>query len=504
MGSKNNINLIVFIILVTVYLTPMSPVIVLVIIACYFSVLFIISYITGRNADNSAFFLGSRKSPWYVVAYAMIGTSISGVTFISVPGWVGDTQFAYMQMIAGYLVGYFVIANILLPLYYRLQLTSIYTYLDERFGYWSYKTGASFFLLSRIIGTAFRLYLMASVLHLSVFGQWGVPFWITVVVTLGLIWLYTRKGGIRTVIWTDIIQTTFMILAVIVTFWLIARSMDVNLGGMINLIKNSDYSRIFFFDDINDERHFFKQFVGGIFISIVMTGLDQDMMQKNLSCKNIRSAKKNVYTLSLSLVPVNLLFLSLGAALFLYAAKEGIPVPERTDDLYPLIATQGYLSNIVSVLFMVGLIAAAYSTADGSLTALTTSFTIDIVGIKNRTEDQAMALRKRMHILIAFIVLVVILIFRAVNNETVISAIFTVAGYTYGPLLGLYSFGLFTKLGIRDKLVPVVAILSPVICYILSHYSEQLFNGYRFGFELLVMNGLITFIGLLLISKRNK
>jgi SSS family solute:Na+ symporter len=340
MGSKNNINLIVFIILVTVYLIPMSPVTVLLIIACYFSVLFIISFITGRNADNSAFFLGSRKSPWYVVAYAMIGTSISGVTFVSVPGWVGHTQFAYMQMIAGYLIGYFVIANILLPLYYRLQLTSIYTYLDTRFGYWSYKTGASFFLLSRIIGTAFRLYLMASVLHLSVFSQWGIPFWVTVVVTLGLIWLYTRKGGIRTVIWTDIIQTTFMVLAVIVTFWLIARSMDVNLGGMINLIKNSDYSRIFFFDDINDERHFFKQFVGGIFISIVMTGLDQDMMQKNLSCKNIRSAKKNVYMLSLSLVPVNLLFLSLGAALYLYAAKEGIPVPERTDDLYPLIATQ--------------------------------------------------------------------------------------------------------------------------------------------------------------------
>jgi Na+/proline symporter len=434
----------------------------------------------------------------------MIGTSISGVTFISVPGWVGDTQFAYMQMIAGYLIGYFVIANILLPLYYRLQLTSIYTYLDTRFGYWSYKTGASFFLLSRIIGTAFRLYLMASVLHLTVFGKWGVPFWATVVVTIGLIWLYTRRGGIRTVIWTDIIQTTFFLLAVIITFWLISRSMNKDLGGLISMIRESDYSRVFFFDNINDERHFFKQFIGGIFISIVMTGLDQDMMQKNLSCKNIRSAKKNVYMLSLSLVPVNLLFLSLGAALYLFAAKEGIPLPVRSDDLYPLIATQGYLSNLVSVLFMVGLIAAAYSTADGSLTALTTSFTIDIVGIKNKTESQAMALRKKIHILVALIVLVVILIFRAVNNETVISAIFTVAGYTYGPLLGLYSFGLFTKLGLRDKLVPVVAVLSPVICYFISHYSEQLFNGYKFGFELLVMNGLITFIGMLIISRKNK
>jgi Na+/proline symporter len=293
-----------------------------------------------------------------------------------------------------------------------------------------------------------------------------------------------------------------MILAVIITFYLIGKSMDTNLSGLIGMIRESDYSRIFFFDNINDERHFVKQFVGGIFIAIVMTGLDQDMMQKNLSCRNIKSAKKNVYMLSLSLVPVNLLFLSLGAALYLFAAREGIPIPERSDDLYPLIATQGYLSNLVSVLFMVGLIAAAYSTADGSLTALTTSFTIDIIGIKNRTEDQAMALRKRVHIFISFVVLLVILIFRAVNNETVISAIFTVAGYTYGPLLGLYSFGLFTKLKVRDKLVPLVAILSPIICYILSRYSEQLFYGYKFGFELLVLNGLITFIGLLLISRK--
>lgn len=482
----------------------MSPLTVLLIIACYFSVLLIISFITGRNADNSAFFLGSRKSPWYVVAYAMIGTSISGVTFISVPGWVGDTQFAYMQMIFGYLIGYFVIANILLPLYYRLQLTSIYSYLDSRLGYWSYKTGASFFLLSRIIGTSFRLYLMASVLHLSVFGQWNIPFWATVVVTIGLIWLYTRKGGIRTVIWTDIIQTTFMILAVIFTFYLIGRSMDTSISGLIGMIKESDYSRIFFFDNINDEKHFIKQFLGGIFIAIVMTGLDQDMMQKNLSCKNIKSAKKNVYLLSISLIPVNLLFLSLGAALYLFAIKEGIPIPERSDDLYPLIATQGYLSNAISVLFMVGLIAAAYSTADGSLTALTTSFTIDIVGIKNRTEDKATVLRKRIHVLISVVVLLVILIFRVVNNETVISAIFTVAGYTYGPLLGLYSFGLFTKLKVRDKLVPFVAILSPIICFILSRYSEQLFWGYKFGFELLVLNGLITFIGLFLISKKQR
>jgi SSS family solute:Na+ symporter len=480
----------------------MSPLTVLLIIAGYFTVIFIISFITGRNADNSTFFLGNRKSPWYVVAYAMIGTSISGVTFVSVPGWVGETQFSYMQMILGYLAGYYVIANVLLPLYYRLQLTSIYTYLDSRLGYWSYKTGASFFLLSRIIGTSFRLYLMASVLHLSVFGQWHIPFWVTVVVTIGLIWLYTRKGGIRTVIWTDIMQTTFMILAVIITFYIIGKTMDTNISGLIGTIKESDYSRIFFFSDINDERHFVKQFLGGMFIAIVMTGLDQDMMQKNLSCRDLKSAKKNVYTLSVSLIPVNLLFLSLGAALYLFAYRQGIPVPERSDDLYPLIATQGYMWGVVSVFFMVGLIAAAYSSADGSLTALTTSFTIDIIGTKNRTEDQAMALRKRVHIVIAIVVLLVILVFRLVNNETVISAIFTVAGYTYGPLLGLFSYGLFTRFRVRDKLVPLVAVLSPVICFFLSRYSEQLFHGYRFGFELLVLNGLITFIGLLLISRR--
>jgi len=482
----------------------MSPYIVLAIITCYFSLLFIIAWVTGRNADNSAFFLGSRKSPWYVVAYAMIGTSISGVTFVSVPGWVGDTQFTYMQMVLGYLVGYFVIANILLPLYYRLQLTSIYTYLDTRLGHWSYKTGASFFLLSRIIGTAFRLYLMASVLHLSVFGQWGIPFWVTVVVTLLLIWLYTRRGGIRTVIWTDILQTTFMILAVLITFYLIGKAMNTDLSGLVGLIRKSDYSRIFFFNDLNDERHFIKQFLGGIFISIVMTGLDQDMMQKNLSCKNIKSAKKNVYMLSLSLVPVNLLFLSLGAALYLFANKEGIPIPERSDDFFPMIATQGYMWEIVSVFFIIGLIAAAYSTADGSLTALTTSFTIDIMGTKDRNESQIMSLRKKVHIMMSVVVLIVILVFRMVNNQAVISAIFTVAGYTYGPLLGLYSFGLFTRYKVRDKWVPLVAILSPIICYFLSRYSEQLFFGYKFGFELLVLNGLITFLGLLLISKRNR
>jgi len=305
----------------------MSAITILLIIACYFLVILVISQITGKNADNSAFFLGSRKSPWYVVAYGMVGSSISGVTFISVPGWVGDSQFSYMQMVAGYLAGYFVIANVLLPLYYKLQLTSIYTYLHSRLGFWSYKTGAAFFLLSRIIGTAFRLYLMASVLHLSVFRQWGIPFWITVVITLSLIWLYTFRGGIRTIIWTDTLQTTFMLLAVVISLVFITRVMDTDLAGLFGQVRDSDYSKIFFFDDWNDEKYFFKQFLSGAFIAIVMTGLDQDMMQKNLSCRNLKAAKKNVYMLSLSLVPVNLLFLTLGAALYIFCLLYTSPSP---------------------------------------------------------------------------------------------------------------------------------------------------------------------------------
>ena len=480
----------------------MSAVTILLIIASYFLVILVISQITGKNADNSAFFLGSRRSPWYVVAYGMIGSSISGVTFISVPGWVGDSQFSYMQMVVGYLAGYFIIANVLLPLYYKLQLTSIYTYLHSRLGFWSYKTGATFFLISRIIGTAFRLYLMAGVLHLSVFAQWGIPFWVTVVITLSLIWLYTFRGGIRTIIWTDTLQTTFMLLAVVISLIFISRVMDTDIAGLFSMVKESDYSKIFFFKDWNDENHFFKQFLSGAFIAVVMTGLDQDMMQKNLSCRNIKAAKQNIYMLSLSLVPVNLLFLTLGAALYLFAHYNSIPVPERTDDLFPLIATQGYLWKTVSVFFIIGLVAAAYSSADGSLTALTTSFTVDILDTRNRSEEKVMAIRKKVHVAITIVVLLVILVFRVVNDQSVISAIFTVAGYTYGPLLGLYAFGLFTKFQVIDRFVPVVAVMSPIICFILSSYSEQWFNGYRFGFELLILNGLITFLGLIMIRRK--
>ncbi len=480
----------------------MSPEVIFSIIAGYFLVLLFISYLTGKKADNAAFFLGNRKSPWYIVAFGMIGASLSGVTFISVPGWVVDSQFSYMQMVIGYLLGYLVVANVLMPLYYKLNLTSIYTYLESRFGFFSYKTGAAFFLLSRLIGAAVRLFLVANVLQITVFSEWNVPFIATVVITVLLIWLYTNKGGIRTIIWTDSFQTLFMLLAVGFSVYFISRSLNLDFRSMVNTVADHSLSRVLFFDDWQDKRHFLKQFFSGAFIVIVMTGLDQDMMQKNLSCKNIKEAKKNMFWFSIVLVPVNLLFMSLGVLLFIYATSNGISIPERTDDLFPLIATQGYLQPVVSVLFILGLIAAAYSSADSALTSLTTSFTVDILNTKGLVENALKRVRKRVHIFISVILVIVILIFKVINDQSVISAIFTVAGYTYGPLLGLYSFGLFTKFKVKDRLVPWVALLSPVICYVLNIFSDTLLGGYRFGFELLILNGLITFTGLYLIKEK--
>ncbi len=479
----------------------LSPAIILSIIVAYFTLLFIISQITSRRANNEGFFVGNRRSPWIVVAVGMLGSSISGVTFVSVPGWVVDSQFSYMQMVLGYLAGYVVIAEVLLPLYYRLKLTSIYSYLDGRFGRYSYKTGASFFLLSRSIGTAFRLYLMASVLQFVIFDAWNVPFFVTVAVTLGLILLYTFKGGIKTIIWTDMLQTIFMISAVVLTIIMIAGSEGFGLGKLFKVVADHEYSRIFFFDDFNNPKHFFKQFFGGMFITIVMTGLDQDMMQKNLSCRNLRDASKNVYLYSISFVPVNLIFLSLGVLLVIYAGMTGMEIPAMRDELYPLLATRGGLGMVIPVLFILGLIAAAYSSADSALTALTTSFTVDILGIADKDEKTVTRIRKRVHLSITLAVMAIILLFREINDQSVISAVFTVAGYTYGPLLGLFAFGLFTKKEVLDRATPWIAIASPVITFIVNSYSEQLLWGYKFGFELLILNGLITFIGLLIFSR---
>jgi len=407
-------------------------------------------------------------------------------------------------MVIGYLLGYAIIANVLMPMYYRLNLTSIYTYLGQRFGKYSYKTGSSFFLLSRIIGASFRLFLVANVLQISVFNALNIPFWITVVITILLIWLYTFKGGIKTIIWTDSLQTIFMLAAVGVTIVLISKQMNLDFKGVVDTVVNNEHSKLFYFDDFKSANYFVKQFFAGAFIAVVMTGLDQDMMQKNLSCRNIREAKKNMYWMSISLVPVNLLFMSLGVLLVVFAQQNGILIPERTDDLFPLIATQGYLSPVVSIFFIIGLVAAAYSSADSALTALTTSFTVDILNPQNKTEAELKAIRKKVHVGVSAVLVIVILIFNAINNESVISAIFRVAGYTYGPLLGMYAFGMFTKYKTKDKYVPFVAIASPIICYFLNIYSKEFLGGYQFGFELVILNGLITFLGLLLIRNNNK
>ncbi len=482
----------------------MSPYLVISIIVAYFVVLLVISYFTSRNANNEAFFLGNRQSPWYIVAFGMISASLSGVTFISVPGWVVDSNFSYMQLVLGYLLGYAIIANILMPLYYRLNLTSIYTYLGQRFGFFAYKTGASFFLLSRVIGASFRLFLVANVLQIAVFNQLNIPFEITVIITILLIWLYTFKGGIKTIIWTDSLQTLFMLTAVGVSIVLISKQLNLNFSGLIDTIVENKHSKIFYFEDFKGPYFFFKQFFAGAFIAVVMTGLDQDMMQKNLSCRNIKEAKKNMYWFSFTLVPVNLMFMSLGVLLVVFAQQMGISIPERTDDLFPLIATQGYLHPVVSIFFIIGLVAAAYSSADSALTALTTSFTVDILNPKNVSEKKLKNIRKKVHVGVSAALVIVILIFNAINNESVISAIFRVAGYTYGPLLGLYSFGLFTRFAVKDRFIPVVAILSPIICMVVDFYSITWFNGYQFGFELLILNGLITFTGLFLIRIKNK
>jgi len=472
----------------------------------YFSILVFISYITGKGAKNQTFFIGNRKSPWYVVSFGMIGASISGVTFISVPGWVGTSQFSYLQMVLGYLFGYLFIAQVLLPLYYRLQLTSIYTYLEQRFGTVSHKTGASFFLVSRMLGSSLRLYLVANVLQLAVFNAWGIPFWTTVAFTIFLIWLYTFKGGVRTIIWTDSLQTFFMLSALILTIIFIAKELNMSFGGMVQSIQQSPLSRIWFFDNPTGKTFFVKQFLSGAFITIVMTGLDQDMMQKNLSCKNLREAKKNVYWYGASFLPVNLLFLSLGVLLYLFATSHNIQIPQKTDDLYPMLATQGYLPITVSLLFILGLIAAAYSSADSALTALTTSFSIDILGIQKMQieEKKQILIRKWVHVGMSVLTGIVILVFNKINNQAVIGAVFTLAGYTYGPLLGLFAFGMFTPFTVRDRWVWLVAILSPILCLFLGKFSSMLFWGYEIGFEMLIYNGLFTFLGLILIRQTKK
>ncbi|WP_106794516.1 sodium:solute symporter [Aquimarina sp. Aq78] len=475
----------------------MQPLHILLLIAAYFGILLLISYFTGKNSGNDAFFKANRQSPWYIVAFGMIGASLSGVTFISVPGWIEASQFSYMQVVLGYILGYTVIGTVLLPLYYKLNLTSIYTYLDERFGNYSYKTGASFFLLSRVVGASFRLFLVANVLQSILFDALGVPFWVTVIITILLIWLYTFKSGIKTIVWTDTLQTLFMLIAVGVAIYYVSDDLGIQGSNLLGYVLESDLSKMFFFDDFKSANYFWKQFLSGAFIAIVMTGLDQDMMQKNLTCRNLKDAQKNMFWFTIVLTIVNFIFLGLGLLLTQYASQNGIDA--HKDQLFPVIATQSGLGFGIAIFFVLGLIAAAYSSADSALTSLTTSFSIDILDIEKKYSpaDQVKT-RKKIHILFSFILVLVIIAFKyLIKDESVIAKLFVFAGYTYGPLLGLYAFGLFTKLKVKDNLVPIIAILSPILSYIISENSDLWF-GFKFGFFILILNGFLTFLGLLL------
>ena len=475
----------------------MNANIILLIFIIYFLVLLFISNLTSKKSTFTDFFNANRSSPWYLVAFGMIGTSLSGVTFISVPGEVGSSNFSYFQVVLGYLVGYYVIAKVLLPLYYKHNLISIYTYLEDRFGFYSYKAGAFFFLLSRTIGASFRLFLVAGVLQIAIFNQLGLPYFFSVLLTILLIWIYTFKGGIKTIVWTDALQTLFMLSAVIITIVIITDKMNISLYESFHMVKNSSYSNIFYFD-WRAGNDFFKQFISGAFIAIVMTGLDQDMMQKNLTCRNLGDAQKNIFWFCIILVIANLLFLFLGALLYLYSESVNFQLPTSTDDLYPLLALNE-LGFLTSIIFILGIIAAAYSSADSALTSLTTSFCIDFLDIQKRNNKRRT--RLLVHIGFSILLFIVILIFNEINDESVINSIFKAAGYTYGPLLGLFSFGIFTKYKIKDKFVFFVCLISPLISYLINIYSEELLFGYNFGFEILLLNGLLTFLGLYFIKR---
>lgn len=478
----------------------MSPSLILSLIAGYFAILIVISFLTGRKATSKDFFLANRSAPWYMVAFAMIGTSLSGVTFISVPGMVREQSWNYMAVVFGYLVGYLVIATVLMPLYYRLNLTSIYTYLEQRFGYWSYKTGAFFFLLSRTIGAAFRLYLVAGVLQLAVFAPMGVPFWLTVFISIMLIYLYTFKGGLKTILWTDTFQTLAMLTCVGVSIYLISTKLHLGFAEMSSTVKGNPMSEIFNWDPKSGQ-YFWKQFISGAFIAIVMTGLDQDMMQKNLSCRSLKEAQKNMFWFSLSLVLVNGLFLTLGVLLYLFAAAEGIELPSKGDDVFPFLALN-HFSLFAGIVFILGIIAVTYASADSALTALTTSFCVDFLVISQYPESKQAGMRHWVHFAFSLVLVGVILIFELINDQSVITAVFKAAGYTYGPLLGLYSFGVFLARGVNDRWVPLVCFAAPLLTWFINANSEMLLGGYKFGFELLLLNGLLTFIGLLIISRK--
>ena len=477
----------------------MTPLLVFGVIAGYFVLLLIISHFTSQKADNTTFFTANRRSPWFLVAYGMVGASLSGVTFISVPGEVGNSNWTYLQFVMGNMVGYAVIAFVLIPLFYRLQLVSIYEYLRDRFGKNSYLAGASFFLISQTIGASFRLFLAAVVLQIAFFDAFGIPFFVTVLTTILLIWIYTFRGGIKTIVWTDTLQTTFLLAAVVISILMIVDHMNLNFGEVTSLVSKSKMSTVFDWD-WRSNRNFFKTFLAGIFITIAMNGLDQNVMQKNLTCKSKGDAQKNIFWFSIVFFFSTMLFLALGVLLYQYAIDQNILIPERTDDLYPLLALN-YFGTFAGIVFLLGIIAAAFSSADSALTALTTSFCVDILDLSKRKSNQKKT-RFLVHIGFSLLMFFVIIIFNALNDTSVVSAVFKVAGFTYGPLLGLFAFGLLTKRGVKDKWVPLVCILSPMLSFILDQNSASWFYGYKFGFEILLVNAAITCIGLAFLYKR--
>lgn len=462
----------------------------------YFLILLFISHVTGRRADNSTFFSGNRRSPWYMVAFGMIGASISGVTFVSVPGMVLTSDMTYIQTCIGFIFGYFAVAFILLPVYYRLRLTTIYSYLDRRLGRQAYRTGAAFFILSKVVGSAVRFYVVCAILQRFVLDALGVPFVVTVVAMVGLIWLYTRRGGIKTLVWTDTFQTLCMFAALILIIYNVARHLGMSMGEAADMVAADSHSRIFVFDDWITKQNFWKQFLSGIFIVIVMTGLDQDMMQKNLTCKSLREAQKDMCTYGFAFVPANLLFLSLGVLLVALASKEGVALPTSGDELLPMFAATGQMGMAVVVLFTVGVVASSFSSADSALTALTTSCCVDLW---SRPDDER--LRRRVHFGVSVAFVVFILLFRSLNSTSVIDAIYVLCSYTYGPLLGLFAYGLLTRRGVSGRLVPWIAVASPVVCFAVDSLSKTAF-GYTFGYELLMLNGLLTFAGLWITGRK--
>ncbi|WP_017256871.1 sodium:solute symporter [Pedobacter arcticus] len=485
----------------------MSPILLLSFLIIYFAVLIGISYFTSRgSSDNSSFFIANRNSKWYFVAFGMIGTALSGVTFISVPGAVEQSAFSYFQFVLGNTVGFVLNATVLLPLYYRLNLISIYTYLEERLGFWSYKSGSMIFLISRIVGSAFRLYLVAIVLQKFIFDAWNVPFWLTIVICLVLIWSYTFKGGLKTIVITDTLQTVFLLSSVVLSIYFIAKSLDLNIAQTFETVKESSYSKIFFFDNFSEnKRHFLKQFLGGIFITIAMTGLDQDLMQKNLSCKNIGEAQKNMLTFTGIFVVINLFFLSVGALLYIYANAKGIDIASLAtpDHLFPEIGLN-HLGAFPAIVFMLGLTAATFATTDSALTALTTSFCVDFLGFNKGGDYNSKKLintRHLVHIVFSILIFGVVLVFKVINDDSVVNAIFKAAGYTYGPLLGLFVFGMMNGRKIKDRLVPFICLLAPILTFIIDINSETWF-GYAVGFELIIINAFITICCLFLISSK--